>query len=200
MKVLNKRKSKLLSLVMIVFLIGVHMSVAFMLNYYHYFDQTCSGSRSLVHFHPEINEAGSFLNLKLGITYNESVFIVMTAAGLFAGILFLLYVLFLREVYSAVICVIISPVFFISGCMGRFLERLIWRYTFHFIAVRNIGILDVCDLYLIIGCIALVITAIYCQVCENKRTREMNRGERKRFLKEINKKFWEDLLKTSKFE
>ena len=200
MKVLNKRKSKLLSLVMIVFLIGVHMSVAFMLNYYHYFDQTCSGSRSLVHFHPEINEAGSFLNLKLGITYNESVFIVMTAAGLFAGILFLLYVLFLREVYSAVICVIISPVFFISGCMGRFLERLIWRYTFDFIAVRNIGILDVCDLYLIIGCIALVITAIYCQVCENKRTREMNRGERKRFLKEINKKFWEDLLKTSKFE
>ena len=200
MKVLNKRKSKLLSLVMIVFLIGVHMSVAFMLNYYHYFDQTCSGSRSLVHFHPEINEAGSFLNLKLGITYNESVFIVMTAAGLFAGILFLLYVLFLREVYSAVICVIISPVFFISGCMGRFLERLIWRYTFDFIAVRNIGILDVCDLYLTIGCIALVITAIYFQVCENKQTREMNRGERKRFLKEINKKFWGDLLKSLKFE
>ncbi len=200
MKVLNKRKSKLLSLVMIVFLIGVHMSVAFMLNYYHYFDQTCSGSRSLVHFHPEINEAGSFLNLKLGITYNESVFIVMTAAGLFAGILFLLYVLFLREVYSAVICVIISPVFFISGCMGRLLERLIWRYTFDFIAVRNIGILDVCDLYLTIGCIALVITAIYFQVCENKQTREMNRGERKRFLKEINKKFWGDLLKSLKFE
>ena len=200
MKVLNKRKSKLLSLVMIVFLIGVHMSVAFMLNYYHYFDQTCSGSRSLVHFHPEINEAGSFLNLKLGITYNESVFIVMTAAGLFAGILFLLYVLFLREVYSAVICVIISPVFFISGCMGRLLERLIWRYTFDFIAVRNIGILDVCDLYLTIGCIALVITAIYFQVCENKQTREMNRGERKRFLKEINKKFWGDLLKSHKYE
>ena len=200
MKVLNKRKSKLLSLVMIVFLIGVHMSVAFMLNYYHYFDQTCSGSRSLVHFHPEINEAGSFLNLKLGITYNEPVFIVMTAAGLFAGILFLLYVLFLREVYSAVICVIISPVFFISGCMGRLLERLIWRYTFDFIAVRNIGILDVCDLYLTIGCIALVITAIYFQVCENKQTREMNRGERKRFLKEINKKFWGDLLKSLKFE
>ena len=200
MKVLNKRKSKLLSLVMIVFLIGVHMSVAFMLNYYHYFDQTCSGSRSLVHFHPEINEAGSFLNLKLGITYNESVFIVMTVAGLFAGILFLLYVLFLREVYSAVICVIISPVFFISGCMGRLLERLIWRYTFDFIAVRNIGILDVCDLYLTIGCIALVITAIYFQVCENKQTREMNRGEKKRFLKEINKKFWGDLLKSLKFE
>ena len=194
MKVLNKRKSKLLSLVMIVFLIGVHMSVAFMLNYYHYFDQTCSGSRSLVHFHPEINEAGSFLNLKLGITYNESVFIVMTAAGLFAGILFLLYVLFLREVYSAVICVIISPVFFISGCMGRLLERLIWRYTFDFIAVRKIGILDVCDLYLTIGCIALVITAVYFQVCENRQTREMNRGEKKRFLKEINKKFWEDLF------
>ena len=200
MKVLNERKSKLLSLVMIVFLIGVHMFVAFMLNYYHYSDQTCSGSRSLVHFHPEINEAGSFLNLKLGITYNESVFIVMTVAGLFAGILFLLYVLFLREVYSAVICVIISPVFFISGCMGRLLERLIWGYTFDFIAVRNIGILDVCDLYLTIGCIALVITAIYFQVCENKRTREMNRGEKKRFLKEINKKFWGDLLKSLKFE
>lgn len=200
MKVLNKRKSKLLSLVMIVFLIGVHMSVAFVLNYYHYFDQTCSGSRSIVHFHPEINEAGSFLNLKLGITYNESVFIVMTVAGLLAGILFLLYVLFLREVYSAVICVIISPVFFISGCMGRLLERLIWGYTFDFIAVRNIGILDVCDLYLTIGCIALVITAIYFQVCENKQTREMNRGEKKRFLKEINKKFWGDLLKSLKFE
>ena len=200
MKVLNKRKSKLLSLVMIVFLIGVHMSVAFMLNYYHYFDQTCSGSRSLVHFHPEINEAGSFLNLKLGITYNESVFIVMTAAGLFAGILFLLYVLFLREVYSAVICVIFSPVFFISGCMGRLLERLIWGYTFDFIAVKSIGILDICDLYLTIGCIALVITAIYFQVCENKQTREMNRGEKKRFLKEINKKFWGDLLKSLKFE
>ena len=102
--------------------------------------------------------------------------------------------LFLREVYSAVICVIISPVFFISGCMGRFLERSIWRYTFDFIAVRKIGILDVCDLYLTIGCIALVITAIYFQVCENRQTREMNRGEKKRFLKEINKKFWEDLF------
>ena len=200
MKVLNKRKSKLLSLVMIVFLIGVHMFVVFMLNYYHYSDQTCSGSRSIVHFHPEINEAGSFLNLRFGITYNEPVFILMTVAGLFAGTLFLLYVLFLREVYSAVICVIISPVFFISGCMGRLLERLIWRYTFDFIAVRNIGILDVCDLYLTIGCIALVITAIYFQVCENKQTREMNRGERKRFLKEINKKFWGDLLKSLKFE
>ena len=83
MKVLNKRKSKLLSLVMIVFLIGVHMFVAFMLNYYHYSDQTCSGSRSIVHFHPEINEAGSFLNLRFGITYNEPVFILMTVAGLF---------------------------------------------------------------------------------------------------------------------
>lgn len=200
MKVLNKKKSKLFSIVMIIFLSSAHVFTAFLLNYHKYSDQTCSGSRSLVHFHPEINEAGSFLNLKFGITYNESVFILMTVAGLFAGILFLLYVLFLREVYSAVICVIISPVFFISGCMGRLLERLIWGYTFDFIAVRNIGILDVCDLYLTIGCIALVITAIYFQVCENKQTREMNRGERKRFLKEINKKFWEDLLKTSKFE
>lgn len=78
--------------------------------------------------------------------------------------------------------------------MGRLLERLIWRYTFDFIAVRKIGILDVCDLYLTIGCIALVITAIYFQVCENRQTREMNRGEKKRFLKEINKKFWEVLF------
>ena len=122
MKVLNKRKSKLLSLVMIVFLISVHMFVSFMLNYYHYSYQTCSGSRSIVHFHPEINEAGSFLNLKFGITYSVPVFILITVLGVFAGILFLAYVLFLREVYSTVICVIISPVFFISGCMGRFLQ------------------------------------------------------------------------------
>ena len=59
------------------------MFVVFMLNYYHYSDQTCSGSRSIVHFHPEINEAGSFLNLRFGITYNEPVFILMTVAGLF---------------------------------------------------------------------------------------------------------------------
>ena len=195
MKVLEKREIKLLSLVMIVFLISVHMFVAFMLNYYHYSDQTYSGSRSIVHFHPEINEAGSFLNLKFGITYSVPVFILITVLGVFAGRLFLAYVLFLREVYSTVICVIISPVFFISGCMGRFLERLIWGYTFDFIAVRNIGILDVCDLYLSIGCIALVITAIYFQVCENNQTRKMNRSERRRFLKEINKKFWEDFCK-----
>lgn len=200
MKVLNKRKSKLLSLVMIVFLIGVHMFVAFMLNYYHYSDHTCSASRSIVHFHPEINEAGSFLNLKFDLAYSAPVFILLTISALFVGIVFLLYVLFLREVYSATILVIISPVFFISGCMGRLLERLIWGYTFDFIAVRDIGILDVCDLYLTIGCIALVITAIYFQVCENKQTREMNRGEKKRFLKEINKKFWGDLLKSLKFE
>lgn len=195
MKVLNKRKSKLLSLVMIVFLIGIHMFVAFMLNYYHYSDQICSGSRSIVHFHPEINGAGSFLNLKLGTTYNEPIFILLTVSGVFAGILFLLYVLFLREMYSAVICVIISPVFFISGCMGRFLERLIWGYTFDFIALRNIGILDICDLYLIIGCAALVFTAACFQMCENKQTRGMDRSERKRYLKKINKKFWGNLLK-----
>ncbi len=63
MKVLNKRESKLLALVMIVFLTGVHMLVAFMLNYYHYSDQTCSGSRAIIHFHPEINEAGSFFKM-----------------------------------------------------------------------------------------------------------------------------------------
>ena len=135
------------------------------------------------------------MNLKFDINYNRFVFVFMAVLGLFASILFLLYVLFAREVYSAAIYVILSPVFFISGCMGRILERLIWGYTFDFIAVRNTGILDLCDLYLIIGCIALVMTAVYFQVCENKQTRGMNREERKRFLKEINKKFWRSLLK-----
>lgn len=192
MKILNKRESKLLSIVILVILISVHIFIAYILNSY-YSDQICSGSRSIVHFHPEINEAGSFLNLKFDLAYSAPVFILLTISALFVGIVFLLYVLFLREVYSATILVIISPVFFISGCMGRLLERLIWGYTFDFIAVRDIGILDVCDLYLIIGCIALVITAIYFQVCENKRTREMNRDERKRFLKEINRKFWKEI-------
>lgn len=194
MKVLNRRESKLFSIAIIAFLIIIHIFVAYILNTY-YSDSICSGSSWIIHFHPEINEAGSFLNLKFDINYNRFVFVFMAVLGLFASILFLLYVLFAREVYSAAIYVILSPVFFISGCMGRLLERLIWRYTFDFIAVRNIGILDVCDLYLTIGCIALVITAIYFQVCENKQTRGMNREERKRFLKEINKNFWRSLLK-----
>ena len=113
------------------------------------------------------------MNLKFDINYNRFVFVFIAVLGLFASILFLLYVLFAREVYSAAIYVILSPVFFISGCMGRILERLIWGYTFDFIAVRNTGILDLCDLYLIIGCIALVMTAVYFQVCENERTREI---------------------------
>ena len=113
MKVLNKRKSKLLSLVMIVFLIGVHMFVVFMLNYYHYSDQTCSGSRSIVHFHPEINEAGSFLNLRFGITYNEPVFILMTVAGLFAGTLFfVICALFKRSVFCSNMCDYFSGLFY----------------------------------------------------------------------------------------
>ena len=194
MKVLNRRESKLFSIAIIAFLIIIHIFVAYILNTY-YSDSICSGSSSIIHFHPEINEAGSFLNLKFDINYNRFVFVFMAVLGLFASILFLLYVLFAREVYSAAIYVILSPVFFISGCMGRILERLIWGYTFDFIAVRNTGILDLCDLYLIIGCIALVTTAVYFQVCENKQTRGMNREERKRFLKEINKNFWRSLLK-----
>ena len=194
MKVLNRRESKLFSIAIIAFLIIIHIFVAYILNTY-YSDSICSGSSSIIHFHPEINEAGSFLNLKFDINYNRFVFVFMAVLGLFASILFLLYVLFAREVYSAAIYVILSPVFFISGCMGRILERLIWGHTFDFIAVRNTGILDLCDLYLIIGCIALVMTAVYFQVCENKQTRGMNREERKRFLKEINKNFWRSLLK-----
>ena len=67
------------SIVFCVFLLLFAVGVSY---YFHgkYDNNTpvCNGSSRLVHFHPVINDSGSFLNLKLGFMYNQTIFIVIS--------------------------------------------------------------------------------------------------------------------------
>lgn len=196
MKVPGKgnKKSNLLSAGSIIPLAGIHIFTAFLLNS-HYKDTAhiCEGSGAFIHFHPEINSAGSFLNLKLGMEYNELLFMLLIVCGFLAAGMLLIYIIFLNDFYGAGTWTLISPILFMSASVGRLAERLIWEYTFDFIAVKNVGILDMCDVYLLGGCAVLLITAAYFQNCETKKMRGLGREEKKTFRRELNKQFWKNL-------
>lgn len=182
----TNKKTVLLTAGAIVVLLGIHMITAWYLNRF-YGNETyvCLGSEKLFHFHPEQNTAGSFLNLKFQIGYSKVIFILLSAMCVPFFVWLLRYFLRLKEFYGMGVWVAMSPVFFISAILGRIADRLLWEYTFDFIAVKNVGILDMGDVYLLVGCAVLIVTAVYMQTRENSMMRGMSREEKKAFKKKI---------------
>lgn len=159
--------------------------------YYFFSDKidSCSGSNFLIHLHPTFNKSGSFLNLKLNSEFNYFVFFLLTIFGfLFSVFLFILF-LQKKNFYNISGLSLITAVFFISGTLGRVIERFLWDFTLDFIAVKYIGILDLIDLYFLLGCIGIIIVSFIFQLYDNKKTQGMSKNEKRFYNKSQFKKF-----------
>ena len=187
---LYNRKVLITSAIYIVVLIGINLFLSFVLRQ-KYCDllNLCEGSEKLIHFHPTINESGSFLNLKLDLEYDRLVFIIVNIGALGAATICFMYFLYLKGIYNTGDYVVMPMVLFIAGCLGRIAERIIWEYTFDYIAIKKIGILDLIDLYLVIGCVSLLGITIVFQKMENTQTKKMCKQEKRQYLAKINSDF-----------
>lgn len=85
-------------------------------------------------------------------------------------------------------------VLLISGCITRLFERILWKYTFDFIAIKSIGILDLVDVCFLVGGIGFVITGLIFSKYEKEFTNGMTKEEIKIMSKKQNKEFIKLLL------
>lgn len=150
----------------------------------------CNGSSRLVHFHPVINDSGSFLNLKLGFMYRQTIFIVISLFGAAASFVLYCYLMYLCNVYHVKQIALIPSCVMFSACLSRAVERVFWTYTMDFIAIKHIGILDVIDCYLFIACLSFIITASVFSRKEKLATFGMSRNEKKVYRHTQNVHFW----------
>lgn len=165
----NQKKSIGLTLILTLFLIGVDQLLKWIIFT---FDRAsidnCNGSKFIFHYHPVFNEKGSFLNLKLNLEYNYPLFLGITFMGIILCVYLLCYFLKAKQLYCSGYGIMLPVVFFLAACGGRLVERILWRYTLDYIAIRNMGILDLIDIYLVLGCAGLLMVACYIQWMENK--------------------------------
>lgn len=120
----------------------------------------CSGG--MIHFHPKYNEAGSFVNDRFGVGFSQVRF----------EIFLLLFIVLLIKLWFDLQKECINKGYnqkwmyvydlFIAACFARAFERLGGRYTLDYLAIKNIGILDTGDIYIVIGAIGMGIFGIYC--------------------------------------
>lgn len=160
----------------------------------------CNGSSQFVHFHPVINDSGSFLNLKLSLRYNQTIFIVFSLLGATASLVLYCYLLFLCDMYQVKHIALIPSCFMFSACLSRAIERIFWTYTMDFIAIKHIGILDVIDCYLFIACISFIITASVFSQKEKLATHGMSRNEKKIYKHTQNVRFWKFISLSKKWD
>lgn len=171
MKYILKKEKKILqlSVVLVAFLIMVDEIIKYVI---YSFDNgaidNCEGSSSIIHYHPVFNEKGSFLNLKLDMEYHYILFLGITLLGILFSMFLFFYLLKARQIHKCHYGIMVPAIFFLAACVGRLIERFFWQYTLDYIAIRKIGIMDLVDLYLVIGCIGLFGVACYVQSLENK--------------------------------
>lgn len=165
----KETKSLGLSLTIAICMIGIDQLIKWCIYTYNKDAiNNCNGSNHIFHYHPVFNESGSFLNLKLNMEYNKFLFLGIALVGVLLGLYLLNYSLRMKQLYCCNYIIMLPSNFFLAACFGRLLERIFWQYTLDFIAIKNIGVLDFIDIYLVFGCVGLIFVACYLQYMENK--------------------------------
>lgn len=181
------------------FLIFFAIGVSYYLHkkYEHTFF-VCENGSKLIHFHPLLNDAGSFLNLQLDVGYSQMLFIVCSLLGAMVSFVLYWYLMYLCNIYHMKYIVLIPACFAFSACVSRAIERIFWIYTMDFIAIRHIGILDIIDCYLVLACLSFIITAMVFSQEEKRVTKGMNPREKESYKHAQNKRFWRMFLRQHK--
>lgn len=169
-RILKQEKKKLLlSLLLAVALVAVDELIKTAIFY---FDKktigNCTGSDSLIHYHPVFNEAGSFLNIKFDVEYSYFVFLGINIVGLLLSVYMFCFLLQSRYLFRCSGIVYVPAAFFFAACLGRLIERIVWGYTLDYVAIKKIGIIDLIDMYLWVAGIGFVIAIIHIQMLEKK--------------------------------
>lgn len=193
----KNRRSVLASLVIFIILTFMMLVPSYFLRIgYAESGDVCTGSNALVHFHPIINEYGSLLNLNIGLEYHFYLFVLECLLGLGMVLLFYFFQLYLRQHYHFHFAIWIPTILLATACFGRLVERILWKYTLDFIAIKNLGIWDIGDVYLFVGCIGFMISAgVHCK-CEAKETAHMSKSERKQYRNDQYRGFLQLLLRN----
>lgn len=126
----------------------------------------CDGSNNFIHYHPVYNEKGSYINLVANLQYNRIIFLIIAFAGVLFGFFLLIYILNRKQKYGYNAVVVVPEIFFIAACLGRFIERIRGFYTLDYIAIKNIGILDLLDVFFVLGCVGLIFVTAHIQYKE----------------------------------
>lgn len=129
----------------------------------------CSGSRALIHYHPVYNEKGSYINLITSLEYNRIIFLIIAFIGIIFGAFLLKYILKSKRRYGYNMVVIVPEILFIAAYVGRFVERIRGFYTLDYIAIKNVGILDLLDFYFVLGCVGIIVVSMYIQNIDTKQ-------------------------------
>lgn len=129
----------------------------------------CAGSDKIFHYHPVYNEMGSYINLKLNLEYKRNMFVVLAFFASLFSLYMLYYLLKKKQIYCYSDMAIIPCVLFISACIGRLVERMRENYTLDYIAIRKIGILDLLDVYFVIGAVGLGVILLRLEYLDKKR-------------------------------
>ncbi len=167
-----RKKIFWISIIVAVFLIWLDETVKTLIL--HYDGQRinhCNGSDCLIHYHPVLNEAGSFLNQKLDMQYNYPVFMGIGVLGIIFSVYLFWQFWEARKKYNCSSMVFVPGTVFLAACVGRVIERLIWDYTLDFIAVKNAGVIDLIDVYLWVGGFGLLMANLYIQILERRAKR-----------------------------
>ena len=186
----GQKKTLAIMLVLMMIMIGGSLLLSgYLRDKYSVSIDLCSGDDSLIHFHPTLNQHGSFLNMRLDIAYVKPLFLTLIIFGFLLAVLYAIYFLYLKQLYQAKWFVMLSPTFMLTVCLARFVERLLWDYTFNFIAIKGIGILDMIDIFIIVALVGLIYSAVCFQQYEQNKIRGMSKEEKKQYAAHVRKEF-----------
>lgn len=135
---------------------------------------TCENSGQFIHFHPTYNTAGSFLALKLGTQISSTVFILLALffSVIVAGVG--MWCMGKLKDYQKEKLALIPFDILLAGTVGRVVERCIWQYTLDYIAIKNIAICDLLDIYLFVGAVGVGIVGVYIDYLKGKKKNNYN--------------------------
>lgn len=162
-------------IIWIAFWIGLDQLVKYFLVYIkHVTVYPQNSSKQLISFYPFYNVAGSFLSSAFGIPYSKTGFYV--CAAVFTVLMAFCYVWVYRklESYGMSKKIFFAMDLLLAGGWGRIVDKIFWKYTLDYIAIRYIGICDLLDFYATIGEISLYILLIYFMYCRRIKSRAIN--------------------------
>ena len=116
----------------------------------------CNGEGGLVHFHPTFNTAGNALSLRTGLEFSQGLFLMVACVG---TVVMLYDWIKYRNTAGVLVFDLV-----LAGTLGRVIERLFWSYTLDYIAVKNLAIFDLIDIYLFLGAAGAAVFLVYVDV------------------------------------
>lgn len=128
----------------------------------------CNSEGEWIHFHPTYNTAGSALSLKTSLDFSQVLFMLLAFVVSLAMIYYWVKYRKLLDNDQKGTVFLLGFDIMLAGSVGRIVERIFWPYTLDYIAIRDMAICDLIDIYLFLGGIGILLVIFYINV-KNKR-------------------------------